>query len=235
MQLASFDAWIKLYRPNENSSNTAISYYTKGDVIAFLLDARIRKATRDRKNLDDVMRLAYERYSGPHGYTPEQFRQLASEVAGQDLDGWFHKVLETTEELDYTEALDWFGLRFKEKQDAGKDEPPPIETGLKTQADDGRLVVSEVRRGSPGEKAGVNVGDEILAVNQYRVRADQWPVRLDSYKAGDKLTLLVARRDLLKKLEMELMAVSRTSWTLEVLPGASEEQQAHLKSWLREE
>jgi len=235
VESASFDAWIKLYRPNENSSNTSISYYTKGDVIGFLLDARIRKATQDRKSLDDVMRLAYERYSGRRGYTPEQFRQVASEVAGQDLDPWFHKALETTEELDYAEALDWFGLRFKERTDDGKEKPPPIETGLKARTENGRLVVTEVERGSAGETAGVNVGDEILAVNQYRVRSDQWPVRLDSYKAGDTVTLMVARRDLLKKLEMELTAVPRTSWVLEVVPEPSREQVAHLKSWLHEE
>ncbi len=59
------------------------------------------------------MRLAYERYSGAKGYTPAEFRATAREVAGTDLSDWFHKALETTDELDYAEALAWFGLRFK--------------------------------------------------------------------------------------------------------------------------
>ena len=53
---ASFDAWIKYYRPDENSANTSISYYTKGAVVGFLLDAKIRKATSGARGLDDVMR-----------------------------------------------------------------------------------------------------------------------------------------------------------------------------------
>jgi predicted metalloprotease with PDZ domain len=58
------------------------------------------------------MRLAYKRYSGERGFTPEQFRKTAEEVAGADLKEWFRKALASTEELDYTEALDWFGLQF---------------------------------------------------------------------------------------------------------------------------
>ena len=65
VDMASFDAWIKQYRPDENSLNTSIDYYSKGAAIAFMLDARIRKATGGAKTLDDAMRLAYERYPGP--------------------------------------------------------------------------------------------------------------------------------------------------------------------------
>src|SRR5262249_47429333 len=48
------------------------------------------------------------------GFTPEQFQATASEVAGLDLAEFFHKALATTEELDYSEMLDWFGFRFGE-------------------------------------------------------------------------------------------------------------------------
>src|SRR2546421_1196886 len=84
-EMASFDAWIKYYRPDENSNNTTISYYTKGTVIAFLLDAKIRKATNGTKSLDDVMHTAYQKFSGPKGYTPEEFRALAEQVGGTSL------------------------------------------------------------------------------------------------------------------------------------------------------
>ena len=80
-------------------------------VVGFLLDARIRRATEGAKTLDDLMKLAYQRYSGERGFTAEQFRKTAEEVAGVDLKGWFRGAVASTEELDYTEALDWFGLR----------------------------------------------------------------------------------------------------------------------------
>src|SRR5262249_2255485 len=95
-------------------SATTISYYTKGQIVGFLLDARIQTANGGKKGLDDVMRLAYMRYAGERGFTADQFRATAEEVAGTDLKEWFRKSLASTEELDYTEALDWFGLRFAE-------------------------------------------------------------------------------------------------------------------------
>src|SRR4029079_16356291 len=89
-----------------------LSYSTKGAVIGFLLDARVRAATNGARSLDDVMRAAFARYSGARGFTPEQFRHTASEVAGTDLSGWLRQALETTEELDYASALEWYGLEF---------------------------------------------------------------------------------------------------------------------------
>jgi predicted metalloprotease with PDZ domain len=233
VETASYDAWIKFYRPDENSPNTAISYYTKGDVVGLLLDAKVRRATGGARGLDDVMKLAYQRHAGERGYTPAEFRRAASDVAGSDLGPWFQRALETTEELDYTEMLDWFGLRFRPEPQRGG-AAPRWNTGLTVRTDGGRLVVTQVRRGTPGYDAGLNVDDEILAAGDYRIRAEQWPARLDSYKPGTKVALLVARRDRLMRLELPLVAEKRESWTLEVRPDATEAQKANLKAWLRE-
>ena len=94
---ASFDAWIRYYRQDENTPNTTISYYTKGAVIGFLLDLEIRKATNNSRSLDDLMTEAYARYSGAKGYTSAEFRALASEVAGVDLSAWLRTALDTTD------------------------------------------------------------------------------------------------------------------------------------------
>jgi predicted metalloprotease with PDZ domain len=91
-----------------------VDYYVKGPVVGLVLDAHIRKRTNGRKSLDDVMRLAYQRWSGARGYTAEDFAKTASDAAGFDLRPLLHKLVATTEEIDYTEMLDWFGLRFEE-------------------------------------------------------------------------------------------------------------------------
>ena len=89
-----------------------VDYYVKGPVVGLVLDAHIRKRTNGRKSMDDVIRLEYERYSGARGYTAEQFNKTLSDAAGFDVGGLLHKLIATTEEVDYTEMLDWFGLRF---------------------------------------------------------------------------------------------------------------------------
>lgn len=235
---SSFDAWIKAYRPTENSGNATISYYTKGEVVAFLLDARIRRATGGRRSLDDAMRLAFQRYSGERGYRPEELRKTFEEVAGIDLGDWLHKAVDTTEELDYAEALDWYGLRFTPdaektaKKDAEPQEPPAAWLGLDVSVQGGRLTVTAVKRGTPGYDAGVNVGDEILAIDDLRVPPEGLEGRLKFYRPGEKATLLVARRDRLTRLPVTFGEKPKDRWKLEARPDATPEQKAHLAAWL---
>jgi predicted metalloprotease with PDZ domain len=91
---------------------TSVSYYDKGPIVGLLLDAKIRHASNGARSLDDVMRLEVKRWSGAHGFTPDEFQSTAAEAAHLDLKAFFHSTLETVDEMDYTEMLDWFGLRF---------------------------------------------------------------------------------------------------------------------------
>jgi predicted metalloprotease with PDZ domain len=111
LEQASLDVWTSSFSGIGGGRQT-VSYYVKGPVVAFLLDAKVRRETRGAKSLDDVMRLAYQRYAGERGFTADQFRQTAEEVAGVDLQPWFRQAVGSAEELDYGEALDWFGLRL---------------------------------------------------------------------------------------------------------------------------
>jgi predicted metalloprotease with PDZ domain len=112
LEQSSLDVWSSGTSGVGRNRSTTVSYYVKGPVVGFLLDAKIRHATADRKSFDDAMRLAYKRYSGERGFTAEQFRATTEEVAGTDLKEWFRRALASSEELDYAEALDWYGLRF---------------------------------------------------------------------------------------------------------------------------
>jgi len=232
-EMASFDAWIKYYRPDENSNNSSISYYTKGTVIAFLLDAKVRKATGGAKSLDDVMRAAYQKYSGPKGYTPEEFRAVAEQVAGTNLKSFWQAVVEGTTELDYAEALDTFGLRFKAAPQSPADRSPRPWLGISTRNDNGRLVIAQVQRNSPADTFGLNVDDEILAVDDFRVRADRLENRLDQYKSGDKVSFLVARREQLVRIPVTFGTEPPKGWRLEVSLPAADTQRRLLDAWLR--
>jgi predicted metalloprotease with PDZ domain len=233
VELASFDAWIKYYRPDENTANSSISYYTKGAVLAFLLDAEIRQATRDAKSLDDVMRAAFQKFSGSRGFTPEEFRAAAEQVAGTSLQAFWAKGVESAEELDYGAALEGLGLRFKPAPAPAPDRPGRAWLGMSTRNDAGRLVVTQVRRDTPAHTAGLNVDDEILGIDDFRVRADQLAARLDRYKPGDKVTLLVARREQLMRLDASLGTEPPRSWRLEVTPTPASSQTRRLERWLK--
>jgi predicted metalloprotease with PDZ domain len=118
---ASFDTWIKFYRPDENSPNSSINYYIKGAVVAFLLDHEVRCVSDGHRSLDDVMRIAFRRFSGERGFAEHEFRALVEEVAGTSLESLWSSALEGTGELEYSTALESIGLRFgTPSPDAGK-------------------------------------------------------------------------------------------------------------------
>jgi predicted metalloprotease with PDZ domain len=220
VEQASWDAWIKLYRPDENSVNTTISYYTKGAVVGWLLDARIRRSTGNAGSLDGVMRRAFESYSGERGFITEQFKALVGN------DEFFRRTVETTEELDYAEALEWFGLRFK-AQEAAKNGGT---IGCEARIEDGRLIVKRVPRGTPAWQAGVSAEDEIIAIDDFRVRPDQLSKRLEEYHSGDKISVLIARRDVLMRLDLTLGDEPKR-WQLEIAPDAADAQKQNLARW----
>jgi predicted metalloprotease with PDZ domain len=228
---ASYDAWIKYYRPDENSINSSISYYTKGLVIGFVLDAKIRHLTGGARSLDDLMRLMYQRFSGAKGFTSEDLRATTAEIVGvpnrPELRRWFAKTLETTDELDYAEALEWYGLQFKAPPEAPK---PSLGIGIKS--DNQRTIVSEVRRGSSAEAAGIGVNDEILAVNDVPVTRDQLAAALAKVGVGNTARITIARRGIARAIDVTLAADPAEAWSLAVRSNATPPQADHRNRWL---
>jgi predicted metalloprotease with PDZ domain len=228
VEQASFDAWIKYYRPDENSNNTSISYYTKGALVGFLLDARVRRATGGKRTLEDVMLAAYQKYSGERGYTPEEFKAVAEQVAGVSLDTFWASAVTGTADLDYAEALQVFGLRFGPA-------PAPASPwlGITTRNENGRLLVSQIRRQSPAEAAGINVDDEIIAVDDFRIVPDRLDARLNQYRAGDRVRVIVSRRDQLLRLDVTLGTEPARYGRLTIDPMAPEAAVQQRARWLQ--
>jgi predicted metalloprotease with PDZ domain len=111
VEQSSLEVWS-----NSNSgitpNVTTVSYYHKGHVLGLLLDAKIRRLTGGRASFDDVIRRAYARYGGERGFTADEFRHVADEVADTDFREWFRVSVSSTDELRYTDLLEWYGLRF---------------------------------------------------------------------------------------------------------------------------
>ncbi len=91
LEQSSLDVWSSGMSGIGQRNTTTVSYYVKGPVVGFLLDAKIRRATADKNSFDDAMRLAYKRYSGERGFTADQFRTTTEEIAGVNLKEWFRR------------------------------------------------------------------------------------------------------------------------------------------------
>jgi predicted metalloprotease with PDZ domain len=141
------------------------------------------------------------------------------------------QALETTDELDYKPALEWFGLQFTPSR------PPAgfgqqIEwQGLRLRRNDNRLIVAEIRRDTPADASGINVEDEILALDEYRVIPGQWDSRVELYQPGDTVSVLVSRRDSLARFDLKIGPADAQAWRLRPSGNATPAQQEHLRSW----
>jgi predicted metalloprotease with PDZ domain len=193
---ASFDAWIKLYRPDENSANSSVSYYRKGEVVCALLDVEIRRRTLGRASLDRVVAYLWENHGAAERPVPEgDLRAIFERVAGVPLGDVFDAWIQSPGEIDYEPTLSHVGLALER---APRSEVATASLGLRIRSDSGRAVVASVTRDSAAWRAGIDAGDEIVAVGGARVdgsNADSW---LRGRAPGDEVEVVMARDGRLK-------------------------------------
>lgn len=143
LEEASFDAWIKYYRRDENSVNSQVSYYDKGGIVGAMLDLEIRRRSAGARSLDDVMRLLYNEYAKRNrNYTPEDFQRACEQTAGGSLDEFFKTYVRGRGEIPYNTFLETVGLRLDTTGGAARraSERPYLGATLDQQGE--RLVVT---------------------------------------------------------------------------------------------
>ncbi|MBD2091138.1 M61 family metallopeptidase [Microcoleus sp. FACHB-1515] len=225
---SSFDAWIKLYRRDANSDNSQISYYLKGEMVTLLLDLLIRSRSANQRSFDDVMRSMWQQFGKDEiGFTPKQLQQTIEQVADTDLSEFFDRYLHTTTELPFDEYLQPFGLKLQ----AAEENLPPF-TGMTVKTENGREIVKFVESNSPAQKAGIDAGDELLAIDGLRVTADQISDRLRDYEVGDAIEITYFHQDELRTGSIELAEGRSSRYQLVPVANPTAEQQQNLQGWL---
>jgi predicted metalloprotease with PDZ domain len=230
---ASFDAWIKQYRPDENSVNSQISYYDKGHLIGLLLDLEIRKLSGGAKSLDDVMRYLYaEFYKKNRNYTPEDFQRAAEMMAGASLENFFTRYVRGREELDYNASLNAVGLQLgaANQSNASPVERPYFGADLAQEGD--RLMVRRVYSDSAAYEQGLNAGDQIVALDGMRVSQQSFLARLGEKRVGDTLDLTLFRDDDLRALPIKLGKRIVRDYRILPVRQPTPEQLKQLNAWI---
>jgi predicted metalloprotease with PDZ domain len=237
LEEASFVAWVKHYRPDENTPNSAVSYYLKGELVALALDLALRRAGR---SLDDLLKLLYARYER-EGVPEDAIERAAAELLGPDpARRFFDRFVRGTDPLELD--LDVVGLRLRRRVATGLDDkggtparpnggrPRPGWLGASL-AEGPKLVVQSVLEGSPAHRAGLYAADEIVAEDGFRVdRGALWD-RLCERGPGGRLRLTVFRRDELVTVEVVLGDPREDALWLEPASDATPAQRAAFESW----
>ena len=230
---ASFNAWIKEYRPDENSVNSQISYYDKGELLGLLLDLYIRRHTNNAKSLDDVMRYLYhEYYEKNRNYTPADFQKACELIAGASLEEFFAKYVRGVNELPYNEVLAAAGLRL-ETGEGNSGAPMKPYLGAEIEESGGFVSVRNVRAGTPAYEQGLNAKDQIIALDGVRVNKELLETLVAAKRPGDVVHVTVFRDDNLRTLDIKLGGIVEASDRIVQLPSGNDQQKRIYESWLQ--
>ncbi|MDZ8028751.1 MAG: M61 family metallopeptidase [Nostoc sp. DedQUE11] len=224
---SSFDAWIKLYRPDANSGNSQISYYLKGEMISLLLDLLIRSTHDNQRSLDDVMLKMWQQFGEVEiGYTSEQLQEVIESVAGIDLTDFFGRYIHTTEDLPFNQYLEPFGLELV----ADQQEEPYL--GVRINTENGREIIKFVEAGSPAQAGGIDTGDELLAIDGIKLTANSLSDRLKDYQPNNKIEVALFHQDELRTYSITLASPNPTRYQVKPIDSPDSTQQQNFAAWL---
>ncbi len=233
----SWDAWIKEYRPNENSKNNSYSNYSKGLIIGALLDMTICKSTNGKKSLDDVFKMLYKDFylnqkksKDGIGYTDEDFLNVCNKVAGVDLNADFNNWLSTTITPDYVGMFNNLEILSK-KQEINRNS-----WGINYELSNGKTIVKYVRNPGPSTLLGINVNDELIALNGIRINNDLEQIWNKLGKPSN-VSLTISRSGLMREIKGTFSGLKEIEYTFSLGEKQINKdfwiQQGALQKWLK--
>jgi predicted metalloprotease with PDZ domain len=227
----SWDTWFNgdtVIQLN-NLKNTNYSYYDGGQIMAHILDFAIRQDTKNRKSLDDWMRLLYSRYALPKpGFQPDDAVKAASEVAGVDVSEIFSKYISGKEPIPYEKYFAYAGIDVEKKLELEK----PWLGVSHSKSDDGHAKITNVIPGSSAETAGLDRDDVVIGIDGRIVDEDAFDETILQHKPGDTLHMTVIRLGELKEIPVTLIASPFPAYKLKPMENPSDQQKAIYNSWM---
>jgi len=229
---SSFETWTQFFSRSENAANTTISYYDKGGALGMLLDFKIRNDTQNRQSLDDVMRALYRQFykDKQRGFTDQEFRQVCESVAGGGLDEIFDVYALTVKDIDYSR---YFALAGVDIDTTPQWVAGPF-FGVSAQPRDGSLIVASVERDSPAHLGGISAQDELIAIDGIRTTPQTLDPILNGHKPGDRIRVLVSRRNMIREFEVVLGKKAERNFRMKPLANPTPLQAEILKDWLKD-
>jgi predicted metalloprotease with PDZ domain len=233
LEQSSFDAWIKLYKPDESNLNTTVSYYLKGGLVMFALDLHIRRRTDGNKSLDDVLRLLWTRYGAAREPHPDNLQPLFEEATGVPLGELFDRYIRGTDDPELRDELAFVGLELRASADPAQaaDSAQGAWLGLTAAGN----KVNGVFDGTPAQASGISPGDELIAIDGFRTTSDaDLRNAIMPRRVGETVQVSMFRRHRLVTVPVTLGQAPPTRYELATVAEASATAAARYQAWLGE-
>jgi predicted metalloprotease with PDZ domain len=232
LEQSSYDAWIKLYKPDESNLNTTVSYYLKGGLTMLALDLQIRRRTEGQRSLDDALRALWQQHGKPLVPHPDNVQPIFEEATGLSLGDVFDKQIRGTNDPELPQELAHMGLELRATADSAQtaDGAQAVWLGITTNG----TKVTGVLDGSPAQAAGISPGDELIAIDGFRATSDN-DLRslLGAHRVGNRVRISLFRRHRLIEVSAEVAVAPPTRYEIAGVadPGPAA---ARFQAWLGE-
>ncbi|MBL8309244.1 MAG: M61 family metallopeptidase [Burkholderiales bacterium] len=226
---ASFDAWIKYYRADENAVNSQFSYYVRGSQIALALDLAQRAQGDDAPTLDDVMRALWLEFGNADDTgrgVPERPESLFSRWCQRDLGKFFDDYVYGSDDPPWLDLFATLGIQYRTRPSStagdrgGRDEATcdtnPRTLGMQIADGGGLPAVKHVLNGSAAWQAGLSAGDTLIAIDGLRANATTLGKHLARFRAGDTLDVSYFRHDVLHQARLTVPEAEHDTVWLQV-------------------
>lgn len=222
---ASWNAWFT----SDNRDNNTISYFTKGEIIGFLLDIEIRARTNNEKSLDDVMRYLMENYADKGiGFPEEGFLEALNSINGSDFGEFYATTIQQRSDLDYNRYAHQAGIQVRPRRQVST-----LYMGVVVDEAEGNLArISRVLPDSPAEEAGFNREDLLLAFEDRRITFSNFEGEFRRRKLGETIEVTVARGQDILRLELTPGEIQLETWIISETPGPTPEQLELRRRWI---
>jgi predicted metalloprotease with PDZ domain len=223
---SSFEAWTKFYQQDENAPNAIVSYYTKGALLAFVLDVEIRKRSEDAKSLDDILRFAWDNYQAV-GLENHTLQNIVNELVGQDFSQFFDDYLYGLKPLPLKSAFDYVGVELTFIHP----ENDLSAFGLELKLDGENSLITCIFEGSCAQLSGLYVGDKILSVGGKNVKFKDLPTIIGAYQVAEVLEIGILRDELPLNLRVKINLLKPTFCKLSLKNNPNSSTQKRRLNW----
>jgi len=209
--------------------NKTISYYDKGPILGLMLDFNIRHATRNKKSLDDVMRLLYYKYYKQlkRGFTEQEFRKECEKMAGTQLNELFDYA-STVKAPNYPKFFAYGGLQI----DTNKVVTSTIWDGLNVRQDGDTLRINTVDYQSPAWNAGIRSHTVILTVNGVRASRNVLFRTYEDAQPGAFIRLGLEKDGIKKEVKVKMTELREKNYKITPMQHMDALQSSIYKSWI---
>jgi predicted metalloprotease with PDZ domain len=235
---ASFDAWIKAYRPDENTPNATVSYYAKGAMVALALDLKLR--LKSKIYLDDIMKYLWNEYGLKNkGLQDGEFENIVEQLSGLDLKDFFEQYVYGTQDPPLKELFAEFGISLQAKAaDSQQDNGGKISKikkisslGLRYKTKGDFLKITHVFNNSAAEQAGLSANDLIVSINGIKATANRLE-QCGLLEANTSLEIHIFRNESLQLYRLVLQSAPLDTCVLTLENKVSQTIEKRRQQWL---